>query len=155
MAAPSIVTLEKNIEFKSMRRLCDNRQGSFLEKIIKSSAADDTNTQGRIEQIVRVSYDALAFGAVGTGGPTIYSFTHDETRSLYTAHGRRLRTAAEIAAQKANDSHLPIAHPTAMCALPDMRTVILLDGRHFTLWTFDATSEEASIVAGLAGNRAA
>lgn len=64
----------------------------------------------------------------------------DKVSSLYVAHGRPKMNADQIAWQKQHDPHLPIAHPIACCALPNFKTVFLLDSRNYCIWTFDAST---------------
>jgi hypothetical protein len=60
----------------------------------------------------------------------------DKLASLYVAHNKKLRTAAEIEEQKKNDPYLPVMHPWACCVLPDL-TAYFLDGRHSCLWRYN------------------
>ncbi len=69
------MSLSPNVEFKSVKKLCDNRKGSFIEKIVLSATKNEEDA-GRVEQICRVDLDTLSFGARDCGGPNLYSFSN-------------------------------------------------------------------------------
>jgi hypothetical protein len=96
---PQYVSLSPNVEFKSVKKLCDNRKGSFIEKIVLSATKNEEDS-GRVEQICRVDLDTLSFGARDCGGPNLYSFSHGAPHARFHAYLYRIALVCSVGSSR-------------------------------------------------------